>query len=136
MESISVQGRCTFRTYTPSKYLKYPYHISGAVKKPSLFSNGWGENLFKKTLKKEGVVMVVAEVKIKLKKGVADPEGANTKKTLELLGFSDVTSVKSVKVFEIHLTTENKDQAEVEIKDMCEKLLANPVIHDYSISFS
>jgi phosphoribosylformylglycinamidine synthase len=80
--------------------------------------------------------MVVAEVKIKLKKGVADPEGANTKKTLELLGFSDVSQVKSVKVFEIHLTTENKDQAESKIKEMCEKLLANPVIHDYSISFS
>ena len=30
--------------------------------------------------------MVIAEVKIKLKKGVADPEGANTQKTLELLG--------------------------------------------------
>jgi phosphoribosylformylglycinamidine synthase len=78
--------------------------------------------------------MVVAEIKIKLKKGVADPEGANTKKTLELLGFSDVSQVKSVKVFEIHLTTEDKSQAESEIKEMCEKLLANPVIHEYSIS--
>ncbi len=80
--------------------------------------------------------MVVAEVKIKLKKGVADPEGANTKKTLELLGFADVADVRSVKVFEIHLNTENRDEAEKEIKDMCEKLLANPVIHEYSITFS
>ena len=80
--------------------------------------------------------MVVAEVKIKLKKGVADPEGKNTKKTLGLLGFSDVVDVKSVKLFEIHLTTENKDEAEQEVEEMCEKLLANPVIHDYSITFS
>lgn len=78
--------------------------------------------------------MVVAEVKIKLKKGVADPEGANTKKTLELLGFENVGEVKSLKVFEIHLDTENVEQAKGELKDMCEKLLANPVIHEYSIS--
>ena len=31
--------------------------------------------------------MFIAEVRVKLKKGVADPEGANTKKALELLGF-------------------------------------------------
>lgn len=79
--------------------------------------------------------MVMAEVKIKLKKGVADPEGANTKKTLELLGF-DVTDVKSVKVFEIYLSTSDLEDAEREIKEICEKLLANPVIHDYSITLS
>jgi phosphoribosylformylglycinamidine synthase PurS subunit len=79
--------------------------------------------------------MVMAEVKIKLKKGVADPEGANTKKTLELLGF-DVTDVKSAKVFEIYLSTSDRKEAEREIKEMCEKLLANPVIHDYSITLS
>ena len=79
--------------------------------------------------------MVVAEVKIKLKKGVADPEGANIKKTLELLGF-EVKDVKSAKVFEIHLPTENREEAQKMVEEMCQKLLANPVIHEYSISFS
>lgn len=78
--------------------------------------------------------MIVAEVKIKLKKGVADPEGANTKKTLELLGF-DVGEVKSVKVFEIQLGAENQEEAQQKVEDMCQKLLANPVIHEYSITF-
>lgn len=78
--------------------------------------------------------MVVAEVKIKLKKGVADPEGANTKKTLELLGF-DVADVKSVKVFEIQLVTKNLKEAQKKVEEMCQKLLANPVIHEYSITF-
>ncbi len=79
--------------------------------------------------------MVIAEVKIKLKKGVADPEGANTKKTLELLGFQ-VEDVKSAKVFEIYLGIENEEEAKRKVEEMCEKLLANPVIHDYSITFS
>ena len=79
--------------------------------------------------------MVIAEVKIKLKKGVADPEGANTKKTLELLGF-DVAEVKAVKVFEINLKIEDKEEARQKIEEMCQKLLANPVIHEYSITLT
>jgi phosphoribosylformylglycinamidine synthase len=79
--------------------------------------------------------MVIAEVKIKLKKGVADPEGANTKKTLELLGF-DVADVKAVKVFVINLGIEDKKEAKQKVEEMCRKLLANPVIHEYSITFS
>jgi phosphoribosylformylglycinamidine synthase len=79
--------------------------------------------------------MVVAEVKIKLKKGVADPEGANTKKTLELLGFN-VASVKSVKVFEIQMESEDQEEARKKVEEMCQRLLANPVIHEYSITFS
>lgn len=79
--------------------------------------------------------MVIAEVKIKLKKGVADPEGANTKKTLELLGFN-VADVKAVKVFEINLGIEDKEEARQKVEEMCQKLLANPVIHEYSITLS
>ncbi len=79
--------------------------------------------------------MVIAEVKIKLKKGVADPEGANTKKTLELLGF-DVADVKAVKVFEINLGIEDKEEAKQKVEEMCQKLLANPVIHEYSITLT
>lgn len=47
--------------------------------------------------------MAVIEIRIELKKGVADPEGSNTKKTLESLGFKGVGSVKCVKVFEVEL---------------------------------
>ena len=79
--------------------------------------------------------MVIAEVKIKLKKGVADPEGANTKKTLELLGF-DVADVKAIKVFEINLGIEDKGEAKQKVEEMCQKLLANPVIHEYSITLT
>ena len=40
--------------------------------------------------------MAVAEVRVTLKKGVADPEGKNTLKALELLGFEGVREVRSV----------------------------------------
>jgi phosphoribosylformylglycinamidine synthase PurS subunit len=77
--------------------------------------------------------MVVAEVRVTLKKGVADPEGRNTLKALELLGFQGVRDVKSVKVFEIEVDGK-AGETERSVEEMCRKLLANPVIHNYSIT--
>lgn len=78
--------------------------------------------------------MVVAEIIIELKKGVADPEGMNTKKALKLLGW-EVDDVKSGKIFEIDLGDKiSEDEARKEAEEMCKKLLANPVIQTYDIS--
>jgi len=76
--------------------------------------------------------MAVAEVRVELKKGVADPEGKNTLKALELLGFEGLRDVKTVKVFEIFLDGES-GEVEKKVDEMCRRLLANPVIHNYSI---
>jgi phosphoribosylformylglycinamidine synthase PurS subunit len=77
------------------------------------------------------------DVTIKLKQGVTDPEGENTKKALNLLGFKNVRSVKSMKTFRIAIAVENENNEEEKVKqeveEMCRKLLANPVIHDYTI---
>ncbi|MFQ5909495.1 MAG: phosphoribosylformylglycinamidine synthase subunit PurS [Thermoplasmata archaeon] len=79
--------------------------------------------------------MVKAFVEIYLKKGVADPEGANTLKALKLLGFENAVDVKSAKLFEIDLKEEDKEEARKALEEMCNRLLANPVIHDYQIRF-
>lgn len=76
--------------------------------------------------------MAIAEVRVELKKGVADPEGKNTLKALELLGFEGLKDVKTVKVFDI-LMDGDAGGAEKKVDEMCRKLLANPVIHNYSI---
>lgn len=77
--------------------------------------------------------MTVIEVRIELKKGVADPVGKNTKKTLESLGFKGVTSVRSVKFFEMDIDAP-ADKAKAMGEEMCEKLLANPVIENYTVT--
>ncbi|MDY6965747.1 MAG: phosphoribosylformylglycinamidine synthase subunit PurS [Halobacteriota archaeon] len=74
-----------------------------------------------------------AEVVINLKKGVSDPEGAQTKKALNLLGFENVREVKSVKAFRIYLDEEDEEAARAELENICKRLLANPVIHEYAI---
>ncbi len=79
--------------------------------------------------------MVTVDIRVGLKPGVADPEGANTRKALQLLGFENVTSVSSSKSFRLELP-EVKDRAEAneQAERMCRRLLANPVVHDYSIT--
>ncbi|AEA47180.1 phosphoribosylformylglycinamidine synthase subunit PurS [Archaeoglobus veneficus] len=76
---------------------------------------------------------MIADVYIELKEGVTDPEGEATKKALRLLGFKKVKSVSSRKVFRIEIDARSKEEAEREIKLMCEKLLVNPVIQNYYI---
>ena len=80
--------------------------------------------------------MVDLVVEILLKKGVADPEGDATLKALRLLGFSNVQSVGSAKLFRMRLAGDDVTKARAEVEEMCRKLLANPVIHDYRITTS
>ena len=77
--------------------------------------------------------MTVIDIRIELKKGVADPEGANTKKPLESLGFKGIQSVKSVKMFEIELDMPEKE-ALAAGEEYCKKLLANPVVQSYKVT--
>ena len=74
-----------------------------------------------------------ARVEIKLKKGIADPEGANTLKALHLLGFDSVKEVKSVKVFDMILEEKDERSARQQVEKMCQRLLTNPVIHLYNV---
>jgi phosphoribosylformylglycinamidine synthase PurS subunit len=76
--------------------------------------------------------MVVAEIRIELKPGVTDPEGQNTKKALELLGFKGIRSVRTVKVFEVEMDA-TPDEARKQGEEMCRKLLANPVIQKFKV---
>ncbi len=73
------------------------------------------------------------EARIQLKKGVMDAEGETVQKSLQLLGFP-VKKVDSVKVYGLEIDAKSGDDAKIKAEDMCKRLLANPVIQDYSIS--
>jgi phosphoribosylformylglycinamidine synthase len=77
--------------------------------------------------------VVEAEIRVELKKGVADPEGRNVEKTLGLLGFKGIASVSTVKVYRLSLNVADEKRALASLEEMCDKLLANPVIHNYSV---
>ena len=77
-----------------------------------------------------------ATVTITLKSGVLDPQGKAIEHALGALGFQGVNDVRQGKVIEIDLDAADATKAEAQVKDMCGKLLANPVIEDYSIEIS
>jgi len=71
-----------------------------------------------------------AKVYVLLKEGILDAEGEVTKNALITLGFA-VEKVKVGKLFEIIFETNSEEPPENVIKEMCEKLLANPVVNTY-----
>mgnify|MGYP005696711941 FL=1 len=73
------------------------------------------------------------EIQVGLKSGMADPEGVNVKKALNLLGINSVRKVESIKCYKI-IIEKNETEAVQEAEEICKKLLANPVVHEYSIS--
>jgi phosphoribosylformylglycinamidine synthase subunit PurS len=77
--------------------------------------------------------MIKARVTVTLKNGVLDPQGKAIEGALGTLGFSGVGQVRQGKVFDVVLDHDNKVKAEADLKAMCEKLLANTVIEDFSV---
>ncbi len=77
--------------------------------------------------------MFEAKVTIGLKKGVSDPEGANTLKALHLLGFNNVKEAKTIRTIDLLIDGKNKADVKNKVEQMCQRLLTNPVIHTYKI---
>lgn len=75
-----------------------------------------------------------AIVNVGLKKGVLDDQGKATHHALGTIGFKElVKDVRVGKQIILELDTEDENLANEQVKKMCEKLLANTVIEDYSI---
>ena len=77
--------------------------------------------------------MFLAKVRIGLKAGVSDPEGNNTLKALQLLGFQSIKNVATERIVRIQVDAKKKEDAVAEAEKACRRLLTNPVIHDYTI---
>ncbi len=73
-----------------------------------------------------------AEVTIGLKSGMLDPEATTIQKALENLGFP-TDSLEMQKRFVLELDAPSKDEAKSRVDEMCRRLLANPVIHNFDI---
>ena len=80
--------------------------------------------------------MIKARVTVTLKNGVLDPQGKAIEHALSGLGFDGVGSVRQGKVFDVELHETDKIKAEAELKAICDKLLANTVIENYSVALT
>jgi len=75
--------------------------------------------------------MIEAEVYISLKKTVADPQGLTVKHALESLDYQGIDKVRMGKMVNLTLATDDQTEAKKQITEMCQKLLANPIIEDF-----
>ena len=76
---------------------------------------------------------MLAKIHITLKKDVLDPQGKVVANSLNTLGFATVQDVRQGKYIEVTIDEEDTDIAKQKLNQMCEKLLANLVIEDYSV---
>ncbi|MFH1625129.1 MAG: phosphoribosylformylglycinamidine synthase subunit PurS [Pseudomonadota bacterium] len=74
---------------------------------------------------------MLVKIYVTLKKGVLDPQGKTIQHSLESLGYNEVKDVRLGKYMEVRFDNVEPDKAQARIREMCEKLLANPVIEDY-----
>jgi phosphoribosylformylglycinamidine synthase len=74
---------------------------------------------------------VKAKIHVTLKQGILDPQGKAIEHALDSLGFKDTANVRVGKYVELDLQETDKAKAEVKVKAMCEKLLANTIIEEY-----
>ena len=73
-------------------------------------------------------------VTVTLKKDVLDPQGKVVSQTLKSMGMSNLIQIRQGKFFEIDLNEKDSSKAQSQIKEMCEKLLANQIIEDFKIN--
>jgi phosphoribosylformylglycinamidine synthase len=73
----------------------------------------------------------LARIHVTLKPVVLDPQGDAVLTGLHQLGFARVSAVRVGKYLEVSVTADSRDEAAEQTRQMCERLLANPVIERY-----
>ncbi len=76
--------------------------------------------------------MKKAVVYVRLKEGVLDPQGVTIQKALGQMGYDEFASVRSGRFFELEIKDDAKN-IDRRIEEVCDKLLANPVIESYRV---
>ena len=75
----------------------------------------------------------LAHIRVYFKPGIHDPESETINRALGRLGFDKIASLSAGKFFDVNIEAENADAASATARQMCETLLANPVIETYSV---
>ena len=72
-------------------------------------------------------------VKVMLKSGVLDPQGATLERALKSMGHQNVDSIRVGKLIELELESESLEKAEAQVEAWADELLANPVTERYHV---
>jgi len=76
---------------------------------------------------------LIARVTVYPRREILDPQGKAIRDALARVGFAGVEDVRAGKSFEIRLGLDDRDLALRQLREMCQKLLANLVVEDYAV---
>ncbi|MGE5416161.1 MAG: phosphoribosylformylglycinamidine synthase subunit PurS [Acidobacteriota bacterium] len=77
--------------------------------------------------------MFLGKVYVTLKKEVLDPQGDAVRKGLSSMGYKEVQDVRVGKYIEVKIDASQMEEARKRLDEMCSRLLANPIIEEYSV---
>jgi phosphoribosylformylglycinamidine synthase PurS subunit len=77
--------------------------------------------------------MLRAQVFVRPKRGILDPQGKTVQHALATLGFDEVRDVRVGRYLVLQLDGDDPGAAEARVREMCDRLLANGVIEDYDL---
>ncbi len=80
--------------------------------------------------------MFSAKIKVTLRKSILDPQGKAVEHSIQSMGFSSITDTRIGKFVELKIDTSSEEEARLVTDEICRKLLANPVMEDYSFEIS
>ena len=75
----------------------------------------------------------LAHIRVYFKPGIHDPESETISRALGRLGFDQIASLSAGKFFDVNIEANDADDASEIARQMCNTLLANPVIETYSV---
>ncbi len=73
-------------------------------------------------------------VEVRLRPGIADPAGATIERALPALGFEGVAGVRVGKAIRFTVEAADEESARKQVDELCERILANPVIEDTAVT--
>jgi len=80
--------------------------------------------------------MFKAQVIIKRRPSILDPQGKAVEKGAQHLGLTNIKNTRIGKFIEFDVISDNRQEAEKEVNEYCLKLLSNPIMEDYEFSLS
>jgi phosphoribosylformylglycinamidine synthase len=75
-------------------------------------------------------------VEVRLRPGIADPQGSTIERSLPHLGFDGISAVSVGKAIRFTCEADDEQSARAEVEDLCKRFLTNPVIEDAEITLS
>jgi phosphoribosylformylglycinamidine synthase PurS subunit len=78
-------------------------------------------------------VNLIVRIYVTPRKGILDPQGRATERALKSLGFAHVSSVQIGRYIVLEIEAASASAAETMTREMCERLLINPLIEDYRV---